>query len=199
MKRKIASLLLALTMLASMGSIAYADESSGDGSQTITDLGGSASAGVFGIYDAESEPDPVYSVNVAWESMTFKCEVQGTKTWNPVTHKYNNQQTFVWENLDGSPDTNTKHTRTITVTNNSSVSVQVAASASAQESNYGIGLGVHPDKTTLYTLATNPLAQNSAEINVTIKPPTRPVDGMPQSFTLGTVTITVQASSPGAP
>lgn len=200
MKRKITSLLLALTMLASMGSIAYAAES-GNGSKDITDpdLDGSASIEVVGNYEKSKEPDPVYSVNVSWQNMQFSCEVQGQKIWNPLTHTYSNQRKFVWENLYGSDDTTTKTQRLITVTNKSSEQVQVTATTKPESNAYGFKLSVYPqspESVILESYADENDPVNSTQFDVDITPPGRPPEDMPANFQLGTVTITVNAVTP---
>lgn len=197
MKRKIASLFIALAMLASMGSsIAYADES-GNGSQVITDHSGSASIGVFGSYDAGSEPDAVYSVNVSWQSMQFSCKIEGEKIWDPNTHTYSNRTTFKWDTLKGGAGTQTK--RIVTVTNKSNVAVRVTSQISKESGNHGFGLSVYPNSADLESYADEHNPENIAEFDVDITPPSRPDLDMPGNFKLGTVTITVNTASPGSP
>lgn len=198
--KRFVTILLALAMLASMGSIAYAADS-GNGSKDITDpdSDGSASIEVVGNYETSKEPDPVYSVNVSWQNMQFSCEVQGQKIWNPLTHTYSNQRKFVWNNLDGSEDPNTRTQRLITVTNKSSEQVQVTATAEPESNTYGFNLSVYPqspESVILESYADENDPVNSTQFDVDITPPIRPPEDMPANFKLGTVTITVNAVTP---
>ena len=197
MKRFI-TILLALAMLASMGSVAYAEDSS----KTITDLetDNSANFDVGGTYAASTEPDPVYFVTVSWESMEFNCEITGSKDWNVDTHTYTNRQRFSWKRLDNKEGT--EKTRTITVTNKSNKQVKVNADVSyASENSYGFTLSLFSTSETgiLETLADNGVTKDDIKelISVTIGggPAQPPLEGFPEKLKIGTVTITVAAAS----
>ena len=202
--KRFATILLALTMLASVGSTVYAEAPSDEGSKEAefpyegTDL-----IGVYGIYEPAPTPDTVYSVLVEWDSLEFNCTVSGTATWHPGDHTYDNQRTFSWNGLSGvdplNPDNkNTKLERTIRVTNNSNVDVYAKAALENAESKYGIGLSVYPVNTSVpvHNRAYNHEQKNNEIFTVTLRPPTTPDVSMPnEAFTVGTVMITVSAES----
>src|SRR5699024_1465343 len=64
--------------------------------------------------DGVTEP-AVYSVDLAWEHMTFTYNESGTRTWNPDTHTYTDTTSAGWD----------KTTATIQMTNHSNVAVDV--------------------------------------------------------------------------
>lgn len=204
--KRFVTILLALAMLASMGSIAYAADPSGEGSIDASfPYSGDTPIGVYGIYDTADTPDSVYSVTVEWDSLEFTCTVNGTATWLPGSHTYDNHRTFSWNELSGgdplNPDnTNTKLQRTIRVTNNSNVDVYAKAALENAELQYGIDLSVAPVNTSVpvHNRAYNPELKNNEIFTVTLRPSSTPDVDMPNSaFTVGTVTITVSTESLG--
>ena len=109
MKRIIAAA-LALTMTLGMSTTALAAgnvDGAGVGSQDPIDVTAKYNDGV-------TEP-AVYSVDLAWEDMTFTYNESGTRTWNPDTHTYTDTTSAGWD----------KTTATIQMTNHSNVAVDV--------------------------------------------------------------------------
>ena len=202
--KRFVTILLALTMLASVGSVAYAEDIDGRGEINGTfPYEGSTPIGVHGIYDAAENPEPVYSVKVEWDSLQFSCSLTGDVTWHPNDHTYDDQRTFTWNKLsDGDPldpdNKTTEFQRTIRVTNNSSADVYAKATLETQERNYGFGLIVAPiDKSEIvYNRAYNPEVKNDKIFTVTLKPPSTPDINTPNdSFQVGKVTITLSTTS----
>ncbi len=205
MKRFI-TILLALTMLASVGSTVYAEES-GNGSKDVEMDGSSDNIGVYGIYDS-AKYETVYSVNVQWNDLVFTCSVTGNITWDPGEHRYTDHRTFTWTPLADNKDnlneknTDTKKQRSILVTNNSNANVYAKAELQKETAIYDLDLSVSPADTNveLGNKAYNIEADNSQIFTVTIKEPTEPAKDMKSgSFKVGTITITVSATSLDSP
>ena len=206
--KRFVTILLALTMLASVGSTVYAADSSGQGNIDANfPYDGGNPIGVYGVYDAAENPAPVYSVTVEWDSLEFSCSLTGDVTWHPNDHTYDDQRTFTWNKLsDGDPldpdNKTTEFQRTIRVTNNSSADVYAKASLEAQQQNYGFNLIVAPgDKSVpVYNRAYNPEVKNNEIFTVTLKPPSTPDVNTPNGqFQVGKVTITVSTTSLDSP
>lgn len=207
--KKLTSILLATLFLVginSLTSIANAQGSS-DGTETLVGLDDSAAVEITGEFVAARKNDPVYSVEITWQSTTFEYEITGSLSWDPETHQYDNNRRLSWKNLDGI--TNTSRRRTVTVENHSSEPVTIFASMSQEEVNYGITSYFDTDTSTpgiedttpvvLETRAHDPSAQIQGTIAVGIKPPD---DGladlnMPDSCKLATLTLTVTAVDAG--
>lgn len=196
--KRFVTILLVLAMLASMGSIVYAEDF-GIGEGSFSNSGDSVSANVYGYFEAAQAPATVYSVTVEWDSLEYSCEVIGTATWRPSIHDYNNQLSFKWNtpSLDLlNPDIKLpQYNRTVRVTNNSNSDVHVQANAAVQEQNYGFGLSVSPRSATMHNLADTD-ENNMQDFKVTLLPADEPDIDMPEQFQVGTVTITIQAVSP---
>ena len=105
--RKLIAMILALVMVLSMSTVAFAAETVGqNGSQNID---------VTAKYsDAVTTPD-VYSVDITWDSMVFTYSEAGTMDWDPATHTYTENITAGWD----------KESADVTVTNHSNVAVDV--------------------------------------------------------------------------
>ena len=116
------SILIALALVLSMSVPAFAAEGSvngqGLGEQTID-------------VTAKYQPggtEPVYSVDIMWESMTFTYTDSGVKVWNPSTHTYSVSTSGEWD----------KTTADIVVTNHSNVDVAVAVTYASAQQDTGI-------------------------------------------------------------
>lgn len=90
--KRFVTILLALAMLASMGSVAYAAD--GSDQKDITSTSQTESAEIYGIYKSAAEPEPVYSVNISWQEMKFYYKVVNPE-WMPSVHRYDGEREFV--------------------------------------------------------------------------------------------------------
>lgn len=185
--KRFATILLVLAMLASMGSIAYAAESSG--TKTITSIDQSESADIYGIYKSADEPAAVYSVSISWPSMVYTYEVVNPK-WMPSVHRY-----------DGVPEFSLSSgalSRKITVSNSSNRKVSVNASVS--NTNALVGLQLNLIGTSSFELDRADIdrapTKNEFVVQVDVdgQIPTIKPQQSGQQFTIGSVTITLSAA-----
>lgn len=112
--KKIFALVLAVMMIATMSTTAFAAE-------TVTTDGGNATINVSGTYNAGDAADDVISVDVAWAGMEFTYNAASEGTWDPATHSYTGSTTAGWST----------ETATITVTNHSNVAITATCSFAA--------------------------------------------------------------------
>lgn len=111
-KRTIGTIILSM-MLASTGTVFAAD---GVGE------GGSDSADVTGTYAEGTSSIPVYSVDIAWEGLSFTYNGGNEGTWNPDTHQYDGSTEPGWADDEG----------IITITNHSNVAVTALSTYEAE-------------------------------------------------------------------
>lgn len=102
--KKLASILLALILVMSLGATAFAATTVGTGDQSID---------VEAKYQDNTTSATVYSVDIAWGAMKFTYTESGAMTWNPADHTYTSATTAGWT-ADGN---------TVTVTNHSNAAV----------------------------------------------------------------------------
>lgn len=202
--KRFVTILLVLAVLASMGSIAYAEES-GSGSENFTEDGSSKTINIQGAFQPAGDPSAVYSVTIAWDSLKYNCTVNGQLSWNPSDHSYTNNRTFTWVAPEDTrsllnPDIRfPEKNRTIRVTNDSNKDVYVKANAAVKSDNYGFQLAVTPSTVPVKNRADT--TENTADFEVQIISPTKPVEEMKETntYTIGTVTITVSPTNFDSP
>ncbi len=114
MKKKMIGAITLSMMLAGAGTVYAAD---GIGS------GGSDSSPVTGTYEAGASAETVYSVDIAWEGLSFTYHGADEGTWDPDTHQYEGSTEAGWEEGKG----------TISITNHSNTDVNASASYEAAE------------------------------------------------------------------
>lgn len=80
---------------------------------TINTQNGTATKAVTASYSAGAGggSDPVYSVDITWDSMAFTYSVGSGSTWNPATHTYSSGGTGGWSH-NGNKITVTNHSNT---------------------------------------------------------------------------------------
>ena len=107
MKKLIATTLALTTVLCTGMPVLAAETVGQNGSQDID---------VTAKYsDSTTTPD-AYSIDIAWEDMTFTYSMAGTMEWDPATHTYEENITAGWD----------KESADVTVTNHSNVAVDVS-------------------------------------------------------------------------
>ena len=111
--KKVLSIVLAIAMIASMATVAFANP------VTLTALG-SQTIDVNGVY-ADGEKVGNYKVIVAWADMEFTYTTNATE-WNVDTHMWDVTEEAAWAGAG-----------TITVTNHSDVKVTASAAYAAVE------------------------------------------------------------------
>lgn len=119
-KSKLLSGVMALALVACMGTTAFAAEGPQAGNTDITELDGTTDINV-NIAATMVEEQPAYSVNVEWESMSFTY-TDVAKTWSTTTHTWS-ADAGTWSAA----------TSDITVINHSSEAVDVAATYKAAQ------------------------------------------------------------------
>lgn len=120
--KKLLAIVCALTLVMSMSATVFAAEESETVGQN-----GSKEIEVNAKYSSSTSTPNVYSVDIAWSSMTFTYTQKDTKNWNAADHSYDTDSEGTWD----------KTSATITVTNHSNVSVNVDVEYTAVE-NTGI-------------------------------------------------------------
>lgn len=114
--KKIVSLTLALMLILSLSTTAFA-----------ADLGGSKD--VTAKYEKTETEDPVYNVDQKWDDLVFTYSETVTKTWNPETHTYTEKVEGGWDQTEAS----------VTIVNHSNVEVTVSMALTPVE---GTGVDV---------------------------------------------------------
>lgn len=113
--KKIFALLIAVMMIATMSTVAFAGEVNYVTGGTID---------VSGTFEAAADAAPVISADIEWTAMEFTYTEGTIGVWDPTSHSYINGTEGSW---DGEG--------TITVTNHSNVDVTVGFSF---DSEYGV-------------------------------------------------------------
>lgn len=133
MKKRVLSITTALVLTLCTSIAAYA--SSEPNSGKIETVGGTASHGVFALYQSntDTEADKVYSVEVAWGSMAFTYS-EGTLKWNPESHEYTNLNAGWKHKGEGANE--------VTVINHSNAELRATVSAVMDEGYTGINPSV---------------------------------------------------------
>ena len=115
--KKVLAIALAASMTMAMGTTAFAAKGTsniGIGDQTID---------VEAKYSGSIERPTVYSVDMTWGAMEFTYAVGGTNTWNPDTHKYEDNTTAQW----------LASGNTVSVTNHSNAAVKASFAFTAAD------------------------------------------------------------------
>ena len=108
--KKLCSLIVAVVMVLSVTVTAFAAAP-----------GDSEEIDVTGKYNSTVTEGTVYSVDIAWENMTFTYNETTEKVWNADSHSYTTTTTGSWD----------KTTASITIINHSNAAVSAAISFAA--------------------------------------------------------------------
>ena len=127
--KKILATILALTMVLSLGAIAFAADGALAGD--YTEASGSASSDVSIKVDPEKKTEN-YKVDIDWATLTYTYDL-GTKKWNTGSHEWQEEEAAGWSG--GDPTT------TFTVTNHSSQKVNVKFQYTAESGTIGGATG----------------------------------------------------------
>lgn len=175
--KKLFSLILALTLLLSLGTVAAF------AANPITAANGSDSKEVKGSYQAGDVSDTVYSVDVSWGSMEFTYTGASEGTWNPATHQYDGAAAGGWA-------VNAAGGNKITVTNHSNAAVTATLSYAAEAAYSGITGSFDTDTLTLASAEGTAIANApTGSANLTLAGEL--ASSVTASTKLGTVTVSL--------
>lgn len=171
--KKILSLILASTMTISLSVTAFA-------AGGITS-GGTDSSDVKGTYSSEATVT-VYSVDIAWEGLSFTYNGAFEGNWNPETHEYEDVTAAGWAAGNG----------TITVTNHSNTDITATPSYAAKDGYESAGMNFSTSALQVAT-ADNGIdgAPGSAVVDTITVTPTGSLPEGTEDATIGTITITI--------
>ena len=168
--KKIASLILALVLIVSMDTTAFAAEP-----------GDSENIDVTGKYNSTVTEETVYSVDITWENMTFTYSETTEKVWNAADHSYTTTTTGAWDKTSAS----------ITITNHSNAAV-TATVAYAAIANTGVtGTLDATEKTLAAGVEGKPAEADALVATLTISG--KPTEAVTDAgVKIGSVTITLR-------
>lgn len=156
--KKIVSMILALVMIMSLSVTAFAAEG-------VTN-GGTDTSDVKGTYSSTATVT-VYSVDIAWDGLSFTYNGAFEGNWNPRTHEYEDATAAGWAAGNG----------TITVTNHSNTAITATPTYTAKDGFETAGVSF---STSALNVAT---ADNG-------------IDGAAGTAVAGTITVTPTGSLP---
>lgn len=173
--KKITSLLAAAALTCAMGTTAFAADQ--DGVRT-----GDYTADVNGTYRAGGPGDVVYSVDIAWEDMSFTYTAAGEGTWDPENHSYTGGSEASWSG-----------SKNITVTNHSNAAVTATAAFQADTGYTDVTMtfGEKNGNTIATAVGTQVSAAPSATITVT---PGGTLAKSANGGRIGEITVTIAAA-----
>lgn len=171
--KKIISLILALAMVMSLSVTAFAAEG-------VTN-GGTDTSDVKGTYSSTATVT-VYSVDIAWEGLSFTYNGAFEGNWNPETHEYEDATAAGWAAGNG----------TITVTNHSNTAITATPSYTAKDGYESAGVSFSNDALNVAT-ADNGIdgAAGTAVTGTITVTPTGSLPEGTKDAVIGTITITI--------
>lgn len=180
--KKFASIVLAMALVLSLGSTAFA--ASPDTVTTVPGQNGDT-INVTGSMADNQSIATVYSVDIAWEDLTFTYTIDGTAQWNPADHSYSGQTSKTWS-----------AGKTVTVTNHSNAGVNVALAFNKADNAAQLGDYNGTFNTTNYALTAGVEGQreNAPSQVSTLSMSGSLVKGTTNA-TLGTVTVSLTAAN----
>ena len=171
--KKIISLILALAMVMSLSVTAFAAEG-------VTN-GGTDTSDVKGTYSSTATVT-VYSVDIAWEGLSFTYNGAFEGNWNPETHEYEDATAAGWAAGNG----------TITVTNHSNTAITATPSYTAKDGYESAGVSFSTNALNVAT-ADNGIggAAGTAVTGTITVTPTGSLPEGTKDAVIGTITITI--------
>jgi len=171
--KKVISLILALVMIMSLSVTAFAAEG-------VTN-GGTDTSDVKGTYSSTATVT-VYSVDIAWEGLSFTYNGAFEGTWNPESHEYENATAAGWAAGNG----------TITVTNHSNTEITATPSYTAKDGYESAGMNFSTAALKVATAdnGVDGAAGTAVTGTITVTPTGSLPEGT-ENATIGTITITI--------
>ena len=169
--KRIVLLILVLVMTLSLSVTAFAAE----GDQTNVEAG-EYSAEVTGTYVAGTTGGTVFSVDIAWDDLSFTYHAEQEPVWNVNDHTYSDAVDAYWEG-EG----------TITVTNHSNVKITATPKFNAADGYESAEMAFNTYTLRVASAADHKVAQTGM-ITVT---PSGYLPEMEKTETIGTITVTI--------
>ena len=170
--KKITSLLAAAALTCAMSTTAFAEDGVGTGNYN---------ADVKGTYQAGGSGAVVYSVDIAWEDMSFTYTAAGQGTWDPENHSYTGGSEASWSS-----------SKNITVTNHSNAAVTATAAFQADPGYESTSMTFGNNGATVAT-AVDTTVQNAPSATITVTP-TGTLAQSANGGKIGTITVTIAAA-----
>lgn len=165
--KKILSLILAMIIVMSLSTVAFATETNGTGNYS-QDVTGSYVAG-------STASGTIFSVDIDWTGMSFTYHAEKAPVWDPENHQYSETAAAYWEG-EG----------TITVTNHSNAKITATPSYTA---NAGYTDAIMNFSTSKLNIASAEVGSaQSGTITVT---PSGSLPKMDAAATIGSITVII--------
>jgi len=146
---------------------------------TIRAQGGSQTIDVSAQYTTNATTPTVYSVDLAWDAMSFTYTAAGTKEWNPSTHSYTDNTTASWSGG-----------KTITVTNHSNAAVTAGFAYTASD-GFAAAAGSFTASTLSLATAVDTTVAGAPKSTTTFSLSGTLPNTQPTSGKIGTITVTL--------
>ena len=173
--KKLVSMLAAAALVCTMSTTAFAADQTGVNTGDYT-------ADVKGTYQASGSGAVVYSVDIAWEDMSFTYTAAGQGTWDPENHSYTGGSEASWSS-----------SKNITVTNHSNAAVTATAAFQADPGYTDVTMtfGENNGNTIATAVGTQVGEAPSATITVT---PGGTLAESANGGKIGTITVSIAAA-----